>query len=89
MTQLLGVVLFMLGFGVVAGMIIFSASCYARKRRWDYKLAMSLALSVAFAIIVLIVWAMTGNLKYLVVGIILSLLQGVSIYIWLRYKKIN
>jgi uncharacterized membrane protein YjjP (DUF1212 family) len=79
----------MLGFGIVASVIIFSASYYARKLRWDYKFAVSLALSISFAVIVLAVWAMTGNLKYLVIGIILSLLQGVSMYIWLRYKKIN
>jgi len=50
---------------------------------------MSLAISISFVVIVLIIWVLSGNLKYLVVGLICSLLQGVSMYLWLKSKKIG
>jgi len=89
MHQLLNVLLFLLGFGIVAGTIIFTASYYARKLNWNYKLIMSLGASIVFLVLASIVWAITGDLKYLVIGIAGSLLQGISMYLWLKSKKIN
>jgi hypothetical protein len=89
MVPLLNVFVLMLGFGMVATVIILSASYYSRKFKWDYKITMSLALSISFVVIVLIIGALSGNTKYLVVGLICAVVQGVSMYIWLKSKKVE
>jgi ABC-type branched-subunit amino acid transport system permease subunit len=89
MNQFLNVLFFLIGFGAVAGIMIFIASYYARKLNWNYKLTMSLGAGIVFLVLALIIWAITRDLKYLLIAIFGSLLQGISMYFWLKSKKIK
>src|SRR5215208_4479434 len=79
MLQLVNVVLVILGLFLITGIQILLANYYARRFKWDYKFIMSLGLSISFIVVVLIIWAITKNVKYLTVGMICSILRNFNV----------
>jgi hydrogenase-4 membrane subunit HyfE len=79
----------MIGFEVVASLFVATAYFISKKKILSASVSYSLACGLALSVITVFTSVISGNIKYLIVGLLCSMISSISMYFWLRHKKLN